>query len=64
MKVSEDQNTVTIEPVAAKELKFVSGEPCPECFFYEQAGCDESLCTSWSREDGKDGCFKEVAPCE
>ena len=62
MKVSDDQNTVTLR------LVFVEGCDCDACRFRNGAtGCHapsggHGLCVS--RVDGKEGSFKEVATCE
>jgi hypothetical protein len=58
MKVSGDQNTVTIELTA----RFVEGGDCYECALFNTNGLEcEKLCQSNHRADGKNGNFKEVA---
>lgn len=56
MKVSDDQNEITIK-VRFVECEFTF---CTDCAFNKSVECKKAPCTPWSRGDGRKGYFKKV----
>lgn len=56
MKISEDENTITLPT-----LKAVESDVCNGCYFNEnKAFCPYALCHPTERKDGKSVIFVEV----